>query len=96
MSDDASQGLTIQPLAYRSKEQPLAPTVSCPRCRTPMEQGVTFTASHSAVVGRALWVAGQTRRNWLGRLVVPKGKCYEVVSYRCPQCGYVESYCPPG
>ena len=83
-------------LGYRSNQPPVPPSAVCPKCGSRMAQGVAFAVGGGTQRARTLWVAGLARRSWLGTVVIPKGKWYEIIAYRCPGCGFVEHYCPPG
>ncbi len=84
------------PLPYQSNQPPVPPSgVTCPKCRSRMVQGVAVTLDGRGS-GRGVWVAGLIRRGWFGQTVLPKGRRYELIAYRCPACGFVEHYCPPG
>ncbi len=93
MTDSQSQAGQV--LAYRSKEKAAPPKPVCLKCSTTMLEGVTVTGAQSAA-SISYWVEGQTHRWWLGILRLPKGKRYEIITFRCPACGYLESYSPPG
>ncbi|HVR11845.1 MAG TPA: PF20097 family protein [Thermoanaerobaculia bacterium] len=67
------------------------PSPSCPKCRTEMEEG--FVPDHAQ--GAALvssWVAGTPEPSvWFGLKLGGKDQ-RQIVTYRCPACGYLESY----
>jgi hypothetical protein len=56
-----------------------------------MEEGFTMDATHGGV-GVARWVAGAPEPSfWTGTKVFGKEQ-RRLTTYRCPQCGYLESY----
>lgn len=66
-------------------------TVDCPKCRARMEQGFIQDSSKHGVV-TARWIEGEPEKSfWTG--IKTKGKRqYDVVTYRCSRCGYLEEY----
>ena len=63
----------------------------CLRCGTEMGEGFIMDSTQGAVLA-ARWVAGPPERSfWTGTKVTGKEK-RQVVTYRCPKCGYLESY----
>ena len=67
------------------------PIIKCLRCSAEMEAGfIMDTMMGGAMVAR--WVAGPPDLKW-GGAVKFKGKEMRLVeTYRCPKCGYLESY----
>ena len=56
-----------------------------------MEEGFIMDATYGGV-GVARWVAGQPEPSfWRGTKVRDKEQ-RKLTTYRCPQCGYLESY----
>ncbi|HXI20046.1 MAG TPA: PF20097 family protein [Gemmatimonadales bacterium] len=64
----------------------------CPKCECPMEPGVLLDRGHYDSLGTAEWLEGNPEKSiWTG--LKTKGKeRLPVRTYRCPQCGYLESY----
>jgi hypothetical protein len=91
-----SDGDAPRPLAYQSNQPPRPPTAVCPKCASRMIQGVAFVRGGRGAFARTVWVAGQMRRGLFGTPRLPRGKLFEVIAFRCPACGFVEHYCPPG
>ena len=69
----------------------LAPT--CPKCGAPMEEGFILDNAHGTRV-QSEWIEGLPERTrWTGLKL--KGKEHlPVTTFRCLQCGYLESYAP--
>ena len=59
-----------------------------------MELGVTIDVGYGAVTQSA-WIDGAPEKSiWTGLKL--KGHVrLPVITYRCPHCGYLESYAPP-
>ena len=67
----------------------------CPQCRVPMEGGYLVDHGYGAVYPVA-WAAGVPRwSRWLG-LRIRNDEKMPVVTYRCPQCGRLDSVAQPG
>ena len=66
----------------------------CPKCQTSMESGFVLDQTYGANLQSA-WIEGEAERSfWTG--VKLKGRDRIPVStYRCPRCGYLESYARP-
>jgi hypothetical protein len=64
---------------------------TCGKCGGGMEQGFMIEATHGAVVPPE-WAEGEIERSfWTG--VAVKGRArYTVKTYRCTDCGFLESY----
>lgn len=72
-----------------------ASTPDCLRCQTPMEDGfIAERGRNSLLVPR--WCRGEPQRSFLagelGRRQYTDG--LRIHAYRCPNCGYLESYAP--
>jgi predicted RNA-binding Zn-ribbon protein involved in translation (DUF1610 family) len=64
----------------------------CPKCRRQMQEGVTLDRTYGQVAGSS-WVEGPVVKGWLGLRL--RGKSImDITTYRCPGCGYLESYAP--
>ena len=64
---------------------------SCPKCNGRMEEGFILDRSHGYVeVSR--WVEGPPQTSFWFGLKVPADGARQVTTYRCSECGYLESY----
>ncbi len=64
--------------------------IACPKCKQPMQEG--YLADQASV---ARWYEGPPKR-WLGMPLVRWAKTQlPITAYRCPSCGYLESYAKP-
>ena len=66
----------------------------CARCGRRTELGVIIDVGYGAVT-QSSWVDGAPEKSiWTGLKL--KGRVrIPVITYRCPHCGYLESYAPP-
>ena len=85
-----------------SKPEPDDPTPSaapptCVRCSTSMEQGFVIDAGYLHI-GQSRWCPGPAGPvapdviSEVSRLQLSQFR--RIVSFRCPRCGYLESYAP--
>jgi hypothetical protein len=68
-------------------------TIRCPKCTADMVQGfiVDWTQGGHLVSN---WVEGAPEKSWRGTSA-PADKCTPVGTFRCSQCGFLESYARP-
>ena len=65
--------------------------MNCPKCTSPMEEGFIKDEGYDAVHA-SKWVEGAPEKSfWTGTKTEGK-KQVQVLTYRCPRCGYLESY----
>ncbi len=70
------------------------PDPTCPSCRVTMEVGFTADHGHANSLMVSKWTAGVPEKSfWLGLKVRGKER-HEIVTYRCPRCGFLQSYAP--
>ena len=72
----------------------LSEAPSCYRCAGAMDVGMLVDRDY-ATKHQARWAAGQPRTGvsaWMGGEVTGKHAQYRVVTYRCSQCGALESF----
>lgn len=64
----------------------------CPKCRITMESGLLLDKGHANSLIATEWLEGAAEKNfWTG--LKTKGKeRLPVQTFRCPRCGYLESY----
>jgi hypothetical protein len=70
-------------------------TIACTRCRTTMEPGFVLDQTYGAMA-QSDWVAGKPERSFWTGLTVKGRERLPVTTYRCPKCGYLESYASAG
>lgn len=68
------------------------PTIDCLRCKTTMEMGFVVDHGHGNALQEQEWIEGDVVKSfWVG--IQTKGRQKRNVrTYRCPRCGYLESY----
>lgn len=65
---------------------------ACPKCDQPMEPGFVVDRGHGNARLMSTWVAGKPERSFWTGLKTSKRANLEVLAYRCPDCGLLESY----
>jgi hypothetical protein len=64
--------------------------IACPKCKHQMQEGFPIdTGLAPARVSE--WVEGPPQYGWLGIKWVHR-KRLPITAYRCPSCGYLETY----
>lgn len=67
---------------------------TCLRCQTKMETGLIVDDFHSGMHKEQEWAAGPPKRSWWTGLNLSGKERHNVTTFRCPRCGYLESYAP--
>jgi hypothetical protein len=67
-------------------------TLECLRCGGPMEQGFVADKAHYSVPETQNWVEGVPERTFWSGIKLKGKEVLPVMSFRCEQCGYLESY----
>ena len=84
-----------EPLAYPSPEADRRPLV-CPKCTGAMTRGFLADRSHDGAVRQSKWVEGVPEGALLGEFLTgvrtDRRDNLRVDTYRCVECGYLESY----
>jgi len=64
---------------------------NCPKCQSSMKQG--FVVDHTyASRGVSTWIEGAPEKSiWVGLKTAGK-KAFEVETWRCTRCGFLENY----
>jgi hypothetical protein len=68
--------------------------IECIRCRAQMESGWVPDNAHSGLQ-RQNWSPGEPQPSFWTGLKVGKDQVIPVTTFRCPKCGYLESYAIP-
>jgi predicted nucleic-acid-binding Zn-ribbon protein len=69
-------------------------TPTCPRCGGRFEEGYILDQGDHGSRNRAAWIEGPAERSfWVGLKLRGKAR-YPIVTHRCSQCGFLESYAP--
>jgi predicted nucleic-acid-binding Zn-ribbon protein len=67
-------------------------SISCPKCKAAMEEGFILDKGHYNAQMVSQWVEGEPERSiWTGLKTKDRDK-FQVTTYRCSGCGYLESY----
>jgi hypothetical protein len=66
----------------------------CSRCGRGMERGLIMDRGHAGKPTTPSWVEGQPEPSFFRGLKTKGKEQHEVVTFRCPGCGYLESYAP--
>ena len=73
----------------------IAASLNCPKCHRSMDKGHIADLTYGAVMQSA-WTAGDpVPRRFLGGIKWRRSGNTPIVTFRCPGCGYLESYAPP-
>jgi predicted nucleic-acid-binding Zn-ribbon protein len=66
-------------------------TTDCPKCRSRMEEGfIQDTTDHQVKTSR--WIEGKPESSFFSGVKTKGKRNFEVVTYRCSRCGYLEEY----
>ena len=66
--------------------------IDCIRCKTPMESGFVADHGHANQMREQEWVEGEAVKSFWRGLNTKDRDAHKVSTYRCPRCGYLESY----
>ncbi len=67
--------------------------IFCPKCHTQMQQGYILDSMYGNVITTtSKWSRGKPKKILSFALPSSDKKSMEIVTYRCPECGYLESY----
>ncbi len=64
---------------------------SCPKCQGSMTEGFVLDVNQGGSRTVSTWVEGAPEKRWYGLKVSGKAK-YEIQTWRCGRCGFLESY----
>lgn len=64
---------------------------TCPKCSGAMERGFLLDETYGGT-GQTQWTQGEPKRSFWTGVSVPMDERHLVTTYRCSQCGYLESY----
>ena len=66
---------------------------ACGKCSTAMELGFVLDYTHGAMT-QSSWVEGEPERSFWTGVKIKGHQKLPVNTYRCPNCGFLESYAP--
>jgi hypothetical protein len=64
----------------------------CPRCHRRMGSGFLLETGHHNARRVTQWVEGAPEKTFWTGLKLGERQVLPVISFRCPRCGYLESY----
>lgn len=64
----------------------------CSKCDSDMKEGFLLEIGDGGVLSRQAWVTGKPEKNFLSGVSVKGKQMYDVKTFRCGACGYLESY----
>ena len=67
------------------------PQRNCPKCQGSMTEGFEVDHGHNGQRTVGSWVEGAPERGFFG-LKVRNKKKFEIQTWRCGRCGFLESY----
>lgn len=68
---------------------------TCAKCGTAMEAGFLLDHQAHASGTQSAWIDGAPERSFWTGLKLKGHQRLPVTTYRCPKCGFLESYAPP-
>jgi hypothetical protein len=66
-------------------------TLKCKHCDVDMIEGYVPDQAYGSLA-EPFWVEGMPERSWFTGLKTRNRKRFGIITYRCPQCGFLESY----
>jgi hypothetical protein len=64
----------------------------CSKCNSVMEEGFLLEKGHRNTLSSESWVAGKPDENSFFGMSLKGKTAYEVKTFRCVACGYLDSY----
>lgn len=68
-----------------------AQSLKCPRCKGPLESGYVLDRRAGGKYQLSIWSPGEPKKSLFKTVKANKG-AVPVRTYRCGDCGYLESY----
>lgn len=66
----------------------------CSKCDSDMEEGFLLEKGDLGVLSVEAWVMGKPEKSLFSGLSLKGKQVYDVKTFRCTGCGYLESYAP--
>jgi len=67
--------------------------IFCPKCKIQMQQGYILDSMYGNVITTtSKWSGGKAKKILTFVLPSTDNKSIEITTYRCSECGYLESY----
>jgi hypothetical protein len=68
-------------------------TRTCPKCNAEMEEGFLLDSTYGSINHKTTtWIQGTPEKGLLTNIKTHGRTLMNVVTFRCPACGYLESY----
>ena len=67
----------------------------CPKCDGMMEEGFILDRGHFNAAAVSEWIEGAPESSFWTGLKTGGREKFQVMTYRCADCGYLESYAHP-
>lgn len=64
----------------------------CSKCNSDMEEGLLLELGDGNTLSSQTWVAGKLEKSFFLGLTLKGKVVYEVETFRCIACGYLDSY----
>jgi hypothetical protein len=64
----------------------------CSKCNSDMEEGFLIEKGDGGILSSETWVAGEPVKSFFGGLNLKGKVVYDVKTFRCLACGYLDSY----
>ena len=64
----------------------------CSKCNSDMEEGFLLEKGDGALLSPGTWVAGKPEKSLVSGVSLKGKVLYDVVTFRCIVCGYLDSY----
>lgn len=64
----------------------------CSKCNSDMEEGFLLEKGESPILSSETWVTGKPVKSVFTGLSLKGKTVYDVVTFRCIACGYLDSY----
>ena len=68
------------------------PMKECPRCRSNMSEGFVLDRGDHNQLAQQRWVEGEPVKSFWFGLKTDDREAFQVTTWRCDRCGYLESY----
>ena len=65
---------------------------SCEKCNVKMEEGILLDLGDSNRMYAVSWVRAPVEKSFWAGLRIKSKPRFQVLAYRCPKCGYLQSY----
>jgi hypothetical protein len=64
----------------------------CSKCNSDMDEGFLLEKGEAPLLSAETWVLGKPVKSWFAGLNLKGTVLYDVTTFRCIACGYLDSY----